>query len=545
MQKTPPLFSTKDRTTRISKSINQEYDLAIIGGGVTGAGIALDASLRGMRALLVEKGDFGSGTSSKSTKLIHGGLRYLKQLELGLVRESGLERAIAHENICHLVHPESMILPIAEGGTFGKFTAGLAISVYDRLAKVEEDLRRRSLKKEEMIELEPLFKEELIKSGILYSEYRTDDARLTLEIIKAAHRNGSTCFNHLEVTGFQYSNNKINGIHCHDHITKESLKFRTKKVISAAGPWVDKISLLDKESSDSNLHLTKGIHIIFNKDKFPLNNSVYFDAFDGRLLFAIPRADVVYVGTTDTTYDTDLDDVRCSEEDVNYIIKAVKNFFNLPELTAKDITSTWAGLRPLIKQKGKGPTEISRKDEVFFSDSGLVTIAGGKLTGYRKMAERVIDTINEKSKNKFKGCCTEDYKIHHNSFSDYASYLNCITKYEKQFPEQRREVSRLVTTYGKDAFIILSAAGTMDDLIRAELDYCLEHESIYHPLDFLNRRTGWLYFDIASVKKHAATVIEYLANYLSRDEKWIEKITQEVQEQIDIHSLQFLHAASV
>ena len=201
-------FSNRNRRERLLAAQKKDYDLIVIGGGITGAGISLDASLRGLKVLLVEKNDFASGTSSKSTKLIHGGLRYLKQFEFGLVRETGLERSVAHNNACHLVHPENMILPIVENGTFNKWTAGLAISVYDLMTSVPEKDRKVMMNKQAAMDIEPLLDETKLKSAIVYSEYRTDDARLTMELIKAAVRNGAEAFNYLEVVDFPTKINK-------------------------------------------------------------------------------------------------------------------------------------------------------------------------------------------------------------------------------------------------------------------------------------------------------------------------------------------------
>ena len=204
----PIRFSNKDRVKRVAAAQATLYDLIVVGGGVTGAGIALDARLRGLNVLLLEKDDFASGTSSKSTKLIHGGLRYLKQLEFGLVRETGLERSIVHENACHLVHPETMMLPIVDGGSFSRWSASLAISVYDWLAKVPEKDRKNLLSREDALGMEPLLNADILKSAIAYSEYRTDDARLTLELIKAARREGAEAFNYMEVKGLGQGRSK-------------------------------------------------------------------------------------------------------------------------------------------------------------------------------------------------------------------------------------------------------------------------------------------------------------------------------------------------
>lgn len=533
-------FTNKNRAERIAVAQSTTYDLIIIGGGITGAGIALDAILRGMKVLLLEKNDFASGTSSKSTKLIHGGLRYLKQLEFGLVRETGMERAVAHDNICHLVHPKNMVLPIVHNGTFSSLSASLAISVYDRLAKVKEEHRRRRMSKTEMEDLEPLIKKELLKSGIVYSEYRTDDARLTVELIKAAIRNGAEAFNYLEVTDFIYSNKTISGVICKDVATKSVLKFTAKTIVNSCGPWADDLRVTDNAEATSNLQLSKGVHIVLDKKVFNLKNAVYFDAFDGRMIFAIPRGKSVYVGTTDTFYYDDKDDIRCTEEDARYLIKALKGMFTISELDLKDIKSTWSGLRPLIKKKGKGASELSRKDEIFVSDSGLITIAGGKLTGFRKMAERVIDMVMDRAGAKALDCKTKDYKIHHNPFVDYQDYLRALGKIQVDYQDVAvADLEQLLSSFGNDAFIILEDAYNMygGDVIKSQVYYTIEHESVLLPMDFLERRTGWLFFDIDQARAYLEVIVGHFAAAFGHDAQWEKEQIVDCQKIIDINSL--------
>jgi len=533
------VFSNKNRQEQLDK-MSATFDLIVIGGGVTGAGIILDASLRGMKVLLLEKGDFASGTSSKSTKLIHGGLRYLKQLEFGLVRETGLERSVAHANACHLVHPEKMLLPIVKNGSFSKLSASLAVSVYDFLAKVPHGQRRKTLSKKESNDLEPLLRDDLIKSGVLYSEYRTDDARLTIELIKSARRNSAEAFNYMEVKKFTYDEDHVSGVVCWDHIQEKEIIFHSKQIVSSGGPWVDEVSKRDELSSDPNLHLSKGSHIVLAKKDLNLKHSTYFDAFDGRMIFAIPRGEMVYVGTTDTTYKGSLEDINCNEEDARYLIDAVKGMFEVKDLSINDIKSTWAGVRPLIKQKGKGPTEISRKDEIFEAESGLITIAGGKLTGFRVMAEKVVDLMIKKSGQKFEGQDTKEYKIHHAPFANYKEYLDFIQALEEKYnAEKHYDLPFLVSSYGKDSEAIIRHAMDHGGNINASiLEYTSTYESVYHPLDHLERRTGWLYFDIDRARINQSKVAEQLGSYFNKDATWVNQMSTETADQIRINSLQ-------
>lgn len=530
-------FSNSDRKERLTRASAQSYDLIVIGGGITGAGIAMDAAQRGLAVLLLEKKDFASGTSSKSTKLIHGGLRYLKQLEFGLVRETGLERAVAHNNACHLVHPEKMLLPIVKNGTFSQLSANMAIQVYDMLANVEKGQRREKLSKYQIIEQEPLLREDILKSGIRYVEYRTDDARLTMEIVKAARRLGAESFNYLEVSGFVYDESgKISGVKGKDKMSSDEVVFHSKYVVSAAGPWVDLLRQKDSSASKTRLFLTKGIHIVLKREKLNIKHSTYFDDFDGRMIFAIPRADIVYVGTSDTKYDEDLDKVICTKDDAVYLVGTVNKMFNV-DISIQDIQSTWAGLRPLVQEEGKGPTELSRKDEIFTSVSGLISIAGGKLTGFRKMAERIVDMVVSNMGLKSKACETKNFKIHHDPFHAYDDYLNYIDALAK---EMQGEISAayLVTTFGKDAARILQyAKDEKCSVLESMLYYTLQYEAVHHPLDFLDRRTGFLFFDIDRARSNMNMVIENMRKFYDYDEDWSQRVRQETQTEIDLHSL--------
>ena len=252
-------FSAKNRTGLLEKLSEETLDLLIIGGGITGAGIALDAVLRGWKVGLVEKNDFASGTSSRSTKLIHGGLRYLKQFELKLVHETGTERAVIHKNAPHLVRPEDMLLPIIEGGTLGKIGTGLALWVYDKLAGVKSDEAFDMLSEKETIEAEPLLKKEGLKGGALYTEYRTDDARLTIETLKTAVSKGAICVNYTEATELIYENKKLKSVNVTDSLTGKSYTINAQVVVNAAGPWVD--SLREKDHSINEKKLSEQLKL--------------------------------------------------------------------------------------------------------------------------------------------------------------------------------------------------------------------------------------------------------------------------------------------
>ncbi len=549
MQKPLP-FSALNRTSDIASITSDEADLVVIGGGITGAGIALDAAARGLKVVLLEKGDFASGTSSKSTKLIHGGLRYLKQFDFWLVKEVGSERAIVHRLAPHLVLPEKMLLPLIEGGSYGKWLTSIGLKVYDILAQVGGDDKRRMLEKKEALQLEPLLPKKGLKGAGYYAEYRTDDSRLTIENIKTALHYGAKALNYAEVQEFVYDpEGMVRGVVVSDGIGGGTFEVRSKNVISAAGPWVDELRSINKSKKGKRLHLTKGVHLVFPHEKLPVKQSVYFDVPDGRMIFAIPRGKITYVGTTDTNYDGDKDDVRTDLADAIYLISAVNNMFPSIELEMSDIISSWAGLRPLIHEEGKSASELSRKDEIFTSDSGLISIAGGKLTGYRKMAERVVNRIAGKIKEEegreLGECTTDQIPLCGSDFSKFKQVQKYMARVRGKLEPKGFEPYYawfLVTNYGKQTDQILEIFNTLEDpdpqwrMMKAELQFALQHEQVCSPMDFFIRRTGRLYFDIGSIRTYLDEVVRECARVLKADEKTAADWAVEMRNQLELHS---------
>jgi len=494
------MFSSATRSTLIKKLQSESFDLLVIGGGITGAGIALDAASRGLKTALVEKHDFAFGTSSRSTKLIHGGLRYLKQLEFGLVKEVGSERAVVHQLAPHLVLPEKMLLPLYEKRGFGSILTSFGLKFYDWLAGVKPEDQRKMLTKKQTLKAEPLLQPSDIKGGAIYAEYRTDDARLTIEIIKTAHKHGALPVNYCSVKDFIYDDGKVKAATIKDELSGIEFKLHATTIVNAAGPWVDELREVDHSKKGKRLHLTKGVHIVLPREKLPVQQAIYFDVGDGRMIFAIPRDRTTYVGTTDTNYDGSKEQVIATKADVEYLIDACNKTFQ-GTLTIRDIESSWAGLRPLIHEEGKSASELSRKDEIFESQSGLISIAGGKLTGYRKMSERVVDLVIEKyfGERDLKKCFTASIHLTDTGFSNSTSMNNLLQ----------------------------------------ELEYCLENEMVLFASDFFIRRTGALYFNISLVKEGMDLVLPVMKERLGWDQTKMEEERNRLKESIKL-SGQFL-----
>lgn len=542
-------FSNLKRKELIADLAKEQFDLVVIGGGITGGGIALDAAARGLKVALVEKGDFASGTSSKSTKLIHGGLRYLKQFDFWLVKEVGSERAIVHKLAPHLVIPEKMLLPLIEGGSYGKWLTSIGLKVYDILAQVEGKDKRKMLEKKEALSLEPLLPKKILKGAGYYAEYRTDDARLTLENIKTSLQYGAKAINYMAVTDFVYKDEKVAGVKVKDQLSDKELQINSSYVISAAGPWVDELRSINNSKKGKRLHLTKGVHLVFPHEKLPVKQSVYFDVPDGRMIFAIPRGKVTYVGTTDTNFNNDKDNVDIDLADALYLISAVNNMFPDIELEMEDIQSSWAGLRPLIHEEGKSASELSRKDEIFTSDSGLISMAGGKLTGYRKMAERVVNRvvkkIQEDQGKSVPESSTAKIPLCGSDFKKYKHVKRYIAEVFERISADgftEHDAWFLVTNYGKQTETILDIYASLKDadaavrLIKAELHFGLQFEMVQNPMDFFIRRTGRLYFDIESVRTMMEPILEEFKTVFKTNEEQLIEWRDILEKELDAHS---------
>lgn len=532
-----PLYSFKERPKIVNTLNSYSFDVLVIGGGITGAGIALDAASRGLSVALVEMQDFAAGTSSRSTKLVHGGLRYLKQLEVGLVAEVGREREIVYENAVHVTKPEWMLLPIYKEGSLGSITTSLALKVYDRLAQVRKNERRKMLSKKQTLDKVPFLKNQGLKGAGYYVEYKTDDARLTIEVIKKAIEYNAVCLNYARVTDFVYKKKRIVAANVRDEITGETITIHAHQIVNATGPWIDEVRNLDHaKKNKKHLRLTKGIHIVLDQKKLPLDQALYFDTQDDRMVFAIPRDGKTYVGTTDTFYDGDPIAPVANKEDVDYLLGAISYIFPDLSISAEDVESTWAGVRPLIYEEGKDPSEISRKDEIWTAPSGLMTISGGKLTGYRQMAEEIVDRIVKKHRFKHATkCMTKALALSGakglNSRNFY-DYIKNKAKVGESLGFSYEEALALTSKYGTNVDDVFTHTKTYNKIkdklplsLYAELHYSIEKEMVYTPSDFFIRRTGLLYFDISAVQKYKEAVIDIMSERIgySENEKFIYK----------------------
>jgi len=538
-------FSSLNRPAFVEHLSNQQFDLLVVGGGITGCGIALDAALRGLKVALIEKADFASGTSSRSTKLIHGGLRYLKQMEIKLVRDVGSERAVVHRNARHIVIPERMLLPIVEGGSLGKFPTSVGLLVYDLLAGVKRSEQRKMLDRHQTVKEEPLLNTDKLLGGGLYFEYRTDDSRLVIELAKSAHQQGATLLNYAQLTGFIHNNEgKICGAQVTDNVSGAPFTIKAHLVVNACGPWVDLLRKEDNSLRGKRLQLTKGVHIVLPYKKLPVKQAAYIDVGDGRMIFLIPRNNITYVGTTDTTYNQDIDSPRCTRSDAEYLLKAVKATFKGVDLSLSDIESSWAGLRPLIHEDGKSPSELSRKDEIMISPTGLVSIAGGKLTGYRLMAEKIVDLAGRILGKKLGKCTTKHYPLSGGEFknqADFEQQLQHFTQTGMHAGIPLEKVNEWFYRYGTNTEAVIALAKQLNETypvkdvlyLAAELHYTIKYEMVYQLNDFLIRRTGKIFFDKPESEKRIVQLTQLLAQQLNLSQLTAEQILANTRQEYE------------
>jgi glycerol-3-phosphate dehydrogenase len=372
--------------------MSEPYDLLIIGGGIVGAGAARDAALRGLSVVLVEQKDLAFGTSSRSSKLVHGGLRYLEMGEFSLVFEAVSERRILMDIAPHLVLPLGFLFPVYKSARRGVFTINIGMWLYDGLSLFRSPKIHRNLSAEEAFKEEPALRRQDLKGAPLYYDCSTDDARLTLENALDAAANGAQILTWTRVSSLiRDGAGRAIGARVKDEITGKESELFARSIINATGPWTDSIRAMSGQDKPL-LRPTKGVHIVIPAERLKVQNAVVcFHPEDGRVLFAIPWADRVYIGTTDTDEPGDPSTVAATTEDIRYLLEAGNHYFPDAKLVPGDILSTWAGIRPLIGNNTGSASSVSREHEIIVDSSGMITIAGGKLTTYRRMAQEVVE----------------------------------------------------------------------------------------------------------------------------------------------------------
>lgn len=374
---------------------SEPVDLLVIGGGITGAGIARDAALRGFRVALVDKGDFGGGTSSHSSRLIHGGIRYLEHRDFRLVFEASHERRVLLHIAPHLVRPLPFVFPVYRGSRVPAWKLRAGMWLYDVLAAFGNVKNHRWLSPKQVRRAEPALKDRGLTGAALYWDAQTDDARLVLATMQSAARAGALVANYAEVTSLLTPDGRVRGAVVRDVLSGETRTVRALVVVNAGGPWVDALRRMDDPAAPPLLRPTKGAHVAVPRRRIGHERAItLFSPIDGRVMFVLPWGDLSYIGTTDTDADAPPDSLRVTADDVTYLLRSANAAFPDAHLAPNDVVSVWVGLRPLLRQdEAASPSQLSREHRVVESAQGLITIAGGKLTTYRVMARDVADRV--------------------------------------------------------------------------------------------------------------------------------------------------------
>lgn len=580
-------FSRETRRLALQKMQERDLDLLIIGGGITGAGVALQAAASGLETGLIEMQDFAEGTSSRSTKLVHGGLRYLKQFDVEVVSDTVSERAVVQQIAPHIPKPDPMLLPVYDepGSTFSMFRLKVAMDLYDLLAGVSNtSAANKVLTKEDVLKREPDLKEEGLLGGGVYLDFRNNDARLVIENIKRANRDGALIASHVKAEDFLLDDKgQIIGVKARDLLTDQEIMIKAKLVINTTGPWSDEIRQFSHKGQPIHqMRPTKGVHLVVDRQKLPVSQPVYVDTGlnDGRMVFVLPREEKTYFGTTDTDYTGDLQHPQVTQEDVDYLLGVVNNRFPNANLTIDDIESSWAGLRPLLSgnsasdynggnsgklsddsfdhlintvkayikhedsreavekaikqvetstsEKELDPSAVSRGSSFDRDENGLFTLAGGKITDYRKMAEGaltvIIQTLKEEFGKSFKLINSKTYPVSGgeinpaNVDSEIEAYAQLGTLSGLSMDDARY----LANLYGSNApkvFALTRQLTAAEGLSLAEtlsLHYAMDYEMALKPTDYFLRRTNHLLF----MRDSLDALIDPVINEMTKHFEW-------------------------
>ena len=481
-----------------------EADVLVIGGGITGASVARDAALRGLSVVLVDRDDFAGGTSSRSSKLIHGGLRYLQTYQFAMVHESVREREVMMRIAPHLADLQPFMYLLYEGYPEGKALLNLGLTFYDAFSRAPLRRWHRMLGREAVLRREPHLNPDRLKGAGLYHDALTDDARLVIDVLESAYRAGALLGNHREVTGLVRERGRIAGVEVVDRITGEQILVRAKTVVNAAGPWVDRVLGLERPVEHPTLRPTKGVHIVLRTEDFPLHTAVFLRSpSDGRVVWPTPAGDGrhVYIGTTDTDFSGSVDDVVADDEDFAYLLEAANHTLPGAKVDSSDIVASWAGLRPLIApEPGTSNSAASREHSVTARSEGMITVAGGKLTTARLMGAQIVDVVADQLRERagvrgVPASTTGSVPISGGDPGEIFRAERAVASAPATEETRRRWLRR----YGGNASALAQAAvrdpgsgATIGEsgLTPAEIDYAVHREMAMTVSDVLVRRTG-------------------------------------------------------
>ncbi len=483
MQNNKESLDFRNRQATFAALRGQIFDVLVIGAGITGCGVARDAAMRGLQVALVDAGDIGAGTSSRSSKLIHGGLRYLAMGDIFVVREAAVERRTLRRIAPHLTATMPVLVPVRGKVELTKMRTGMW--TYEKLGDVEPHERHEVWDLARLRQEEPRVVTQVVTGAVVYPEYVTDDGRLTLANARSAAAHGAKLATYVSVVRMIEEEGRLAGAAVRGTLPgeEEEVEVRARVVVNAAGPWVDAIRLLEDPEAERKLQLTKGIHLVVPHARLPIRHTIIMNTPDKRSIFAVPREQFVYIGTTDTFFETPEYWPEVTRDDVDYLLETVNQSFGVDPITDEDILATWSGLRPVIWAEGKKPSEISRRHEIMEGSKGMLTIAGGKLTSYRSMAERVVDRCEEALGRDPTPATTAEEPL---PGGDFTGTFQELSSFVQDQGLAREEADRVIRMYGKEAFAVFAEKKG----VAAEVQQAVLHEGALTLEDYWFRRSS-------------------------------------------------------
>ena len=505
-------FSNYTRKQNITSLKEKHFDILIIGGGITGAGVARDAAMRGLKVALIEANDFAFGTSSRSSKLIHGGIRYLENYEFHLVYEALSERAKLFEIAPHLVHPLRFMIPLFKDSRVGPFLMGLGMILYDLLALFQTPAMHEKLDKLETLNRMPIIRGRDLVGSFVYSDAYMDDDRLVHETLRSANEYEACSVNYVEVIKSNLIGNHVKSVQVKDKFTSETFEVKCDQVVCTVGPWTDLVGEKMVDDWKNILRPTKGVHITFHKDRLNLSSAVVMAAQkSSRIVFAIPRHEFIIVGTTDTDFQGNPENAKATADDISYLLRITNEYFPGAQVTKEDIISSYVGVRPLVKDDSANESKTSREHTILSDKRGFTFVAGGKYTTYRLMSEQIVDRILKnmtiEKRLSYKRCETNQ------PLNEFTSGEQC----EKANYLAETEVEKfLADRYGMEAYVLLSKYGSELSLWELESIQAIHTTMCLSLVDFYSRRVPL----ILGYRDHGMSFVEEIASIFQTELGW-------------------------
>lgn len=510
-----------ERLKHLTQLQSREFDLLIIGGGITGAGAARDAAARGMNVALIEGNDFASGTSSRSSKLIHGGIRYLENMEFKLVFEALNERTKLFEMAPHLVHHLRFMIPLYQESRVGMTKMGLGMWLYDALALFQAPEMHERLDAGESLDRMPALRADQLKGSYIYSDGYMDDDRLVHETLRAANELGAVAANFVRAIGAVFESEKIKSVRVRDEVGGKEFEIRARHIVSSVGPWTDELGhSLFKQWKDI-LRPTKGVHLTLPKNRLPLSSAVVMAAEkSNRIVFGIPRHDMIIIGTTDTDYKGSPDGVVATKEDVDYLLDITGHYFPGARLKKEDLIASYAGVRPLVHDGSASEGKTSREHTIFNDPRGITFVAGGKYTTYRLMAQQIVDhalrDFSTEDRVKFGKTDTAKPLNDYTSVDAYHRAHLEADRMADAFQRPIGDVRRLTERYGMEAEQILARNDGAWNYWQLEAAQAIDYTMCLNLVDFYRRRVPLFLADPA----HGLTQLEAVVRVFEQKLKW-------------------------